>query len=123
MADLTGGADIQEAAESRGLEVKSTEFFQRSGAIPGLGYEQDIQKAAFSLSEAKPFPDNTVKGRKGHYVIWLKTRQEPDAQGFEEKKTQITSSLLTEKRQRTIQEFIDQLRAQSVVTIQEGFLD
>ncbi|MBW1896222.1 MAG: peptidylprolyl isomerase, partial [Deltaproteobacteria bacterium] len=122
LADLTGGADIREAAASRKLEVKSTEFFQRSGAIPGLGYEQDIQKAAFSLSEAKRFPDNTVKGRKGYYVISLKTRQEPDVQEFEEKKTQITSGLLAEKRQRTVQEFIDQLREQSVVTIQDGFL-
>lgn len=122
LADLAGGADIQEAAASRELKVESTDFFLRSGAIPGMGFEQDIQKTAFSLSEAKPFPDWVIKGRQGYYVIWFKARQEPDVQGFEEKRSQISSSLLVEKQQRAVQGLIDQLRGQSEVTIQDGFL-
>jgi peptidyl-prolyl cis-trans isomerase D len=121
--ELKGGATIQEAAESLSLKAESTDFFERSGTIPGIGFEQDIQSTAFSLSEAKPYPDEVIKGRKGYYVIRFKEMKEPDAEGFEEMRSQITSSLLAQKQQRAVEEFIDHLRGNSEIVIQEGFID
>jgi peptidyl-prolyl cis-trans isomerase D len=120
---LRAGSSLQEAASSRKLTTKTTGFFGRSGAIPEIGFERDILEAAFLLSSSKPFPDSVLKGKPGYYVIHLKGRQEADPKEFENKKSEITSNLLRQKRQKTLKELLDWLRGRSQITIEEGFLD
>jgi len=120
---LKGGAEFQKAAASQKLKTKTTGFFKRSGAIPQIGLERDIQEAAFLLSPLKLFPDAVIKGKQGYYVLQFKARQEADPKEFEDKKREITSSLLLQKRQRTIGELLALLREKSEVTVEEGFLD
>ena len=121
--DLKGSADFQAVAAGRKLKPESTDFFGRSGAISGLGFEQEVQHAAFSLSESDPLPDGVIKGRQGYYVIRFKAREEPDPKGFEAKKSEITASLLLQKRQRAMETFLTELRNRSQINVQEGFLD
>ena len=120
---LKGGAEFQKAAASQKLKTKTTGFFKRSGAIPQIGLERDIQEAAFLLSPLKLFPDAVIKGRQGYYVLQFKARQEADPKEFEDKKREITSSLLLQKRQGAIEELLALLREKSEVTVEEGFLD
>lgn len=121
--DLRGGTEFQRAASSRKLKAKCTDFFGRFGAIPGIGSEPDIREASFSLSTSKPFPDGVIKGKQGYYVLQFKARHEVDEKEFEGKKSEITSSLLIQKRQSAIGEFLAQLREKSEITVEEGFLD
>jgi peptidyl-prolyl cis-trans isomerase D len=123
LSALQGGAEFQKAAASRKLEAKSTAFFKRFGAIPEIGLEPDIQKTAFSLSPSRPFPDAVIKSKQGYYVLRFKARQEADPKEFEDKKSEITSSLLQQKRQEAIKELLAQLREKSEITVEEGFLD
>ena len=120
---LKGGAEFQEDVANRKLKANSTGFFKRSGAIPGIGLEREIQDAAFLLSPSRPFPDSVIKGRQGYYVIRFKARQEADLKEFEDQKSRITSSLLRQKRQTAIGELLDRLREKSEITVEEGFLD
>jgi peptidyl-prolyl cis-trans isomerase D len=120
---LKEGASFQEAASSRKLTTETTDFFGRSGAIPEIGFERDILEAAFLLSSSKPFPGSVLMGNQGYYVIHLKGRQEADPKEFENKKSEFTSNLLRQKRQRTLGELLGWLRGKSQITIEEGFLD
>ncbi|MCK4728338.1 MAG: hypothetical protein KAT27_05405, partial [Desulfobacterales bacterium] len=121
--DLQGGAEFQKAAASRKLKANSTTFFKRFGAIPGIGLEPDIQETAFLLSPSRPFPDAVIKGKQGYYVLRFKARQEADPKEFEDKKSEITYSLLLQKRQGAIRELLARLREKSEITIEDGFLD
>ena len=124
LKDLKGGAGFQKAVASQQLKARSTDFFGRFGAIPEIGSEPEIREAAFSLSPSKPFPDAVIKGKQGYYyVLRFKARQEAGPDRLEDKKSQIKSSLLLQKRQGAVGEFLAGLRKKSKVTIQEGFLD
>jgi peptidyl-prolyl cis-trans isomerase D len=121
--DLKGGAEFKQAAESRGVKAETTGFFGRSGAVVGMGMEPKIQDTAFSLSPSRPLPDAVIKGSQGYHVISFKARQPVDPKDFEDKKSQIMSSILMQKRQGAIDEFLALLRERSEISIQEGFLD
>lgn len=123
LGSLKDGAEFQEAVANRKLKTKSTGFFKRSGAIPGIGLEREIQDAAFLLSTSRPFPDGVIKGRQGYYVIRFKARQAADPKEFEDQKSLITSSLLHQKRQTAIGGLLARLREKSEITVEEGFLD
>jgi peptidyl-prolyl cis-trans isomerase D len=123
LKELSDGVSVEDALSARELEPGETDYFKRSGAIPGIGYEPDLQKKAFSLTASKPYSDEVIKGRQGYYVIWLKDRKAADPQGFENKESEITSSLLMQKRRRVMEDFMTLLRENSEITIQEGFLD
>jgi len=120
---LKGGASFGEAASSRKLTPETTDFFGRSGAIPGIGFERDILEAAFLLTPPKPVPDAVIKGKQGYYVIHLKERQQADPKEFEDRKAEIMSGLLLQKRQRAVEELLGWLREKSETTIEKGFLD
>jgi peptidyl-prolyl cis-trans isomerase D len=120
---LKGEPEFQKAAESQKLKVESTGFFKRFGAIPGIGEEPDVREAAFLLSPSRAFPDAVTKGKQGYYVLHFKAQQEADPKEFEDKKPEITSSLLFQKRQRAMNELLTRLRQDSEITVEEGFLD
>jgi peptidyl-prolyl cis-trans isomerase D len=121
--DVKGGVEFQIAAANRELKAETTGFFKRSGAIPGVGAEREIQETAFTLNQSNPFSDTVIKGKQGYYMIQFKARQEADQKEFEAKKSEITTSLMFQKRQRAIGEFLAELRNKSEIVYQEGFLD
>ena len=123
LSSLKGGAEFQKAASDLKFKAKSTVFFKRSGAIPGIGVEREIQNAAFLLSPSKPLPDAVLKGKQGYYVIQFKARQEADPKEFEIKKSEITSVLLHRKRQEASKDLLAQLREKAEITVEDGFLD
>jgi peptidyl-prolyl cis-trans isomerase D len=120
---LTGGIAFQQEAKNRKLNVKTTGLFKRFGSIPGIGPEKEIMDVAFALSPSQPLPGAVIKGRQGYYVIRLKDRMEPDPKQFEAKKSDIESSVLFQKRQERMDEWLSQLRQQGEITIEEGFLE
>ena len=68
-------------------------------------------------------PENVIKGAKGYYVIQLRDRKMPEFEGFNEEKTAITQRLLQQKKARTFNELLAQIRSKSEITIKEGFLE
>jgi peptidyl-prolyl cis-trans isomerase D len=120
---LKNRAEFQAEVKSRKLEAKTTGFFKRFGSIPGIGFEQELLDAAFSLDPSGPLPEAVIKGSKGYYVIRLQDRQEAEVTEFEAKKSDTKSGILSQKRQTAMDEWFAQLRQQSEITIQEGFLE
>ena len=121
LSALKGGTGFQDAAASRKLKAKSTGFFERSGVIPEIGLEQEIQETAYLLSPSRPLPDTVIKGKQGYYVLQFKDRQEADKKEFEDKRPETVSRLLLQKRQKAIGELLAQLRGDSEIIIEEGY--
>ncbi len=117
------GNQFEAEAKNRKLDAKSTGFFKRFGSIPGIGSEREIMDAAFSLSPSKALPESVIKGRQGYYVMRLKEQQEVDPKEFEAKKSEVKSGIISQKRQKLINEWFAQLRQKSEITIVEGFLE
>ena len=101
----------------------ATGYFNRNAAIPEIGYENEISNAAFMLTEEKPLPEKTFNGAKGTYVIRLKNRKLPEAEGFDKEKEQIKETLLARKQSRTFNAWLQQIRDNSDITIKEGVVE
>jgi peptidyl-prolyl cis-trans isomerase D len=123
LAAASEGKDLQREAKALGVEMKSTDPFKRFGSIPGIGFEQELSEAAFSLGPSRPLPEKVIKGKKGYYVIRFKEELAADVAGFEAKKSEIRSGLLVQKRQNLLQDWFDQLRREGDILIEEGFLN
>ena len=122
LAGVKKGAGFKEVGVQYDVTPKSTGLFSRDGSIPQIGFESSISQAAFELSKDKPLPESALKGRQGWYVIQFKNRQIPEDDGFDKEKAAISSRLEDQKRQAVLQSWLADLRARSVVEINEELI-
>ncbi|MBI9086199.1 MAG: SurA N-terminal domain-containing protein [Desulfobacterales bacterium] len=118
-----GDKTLATLAGQMGLPLATTDFFQRSGTIPGVGYEPALSAEAFGLTPEQPRAEKVIKGGKGYFVIELKDRKQPDDDGFEKVREQIVQQLLTQKQSRVYSDLVADLRSRSEIKIEPGFLD
>lgn len=123
LKSLTEGKSIKEVAEAFDTPLNTTGFFKRNDSIPNVGYEPNLTAAAFKLSADKPLPENIIKGQKGVYVIRYRDRKEPISEEFKKKKSNLLDNLLQSKKQRAFDGWLSQVRDNSEITVEEGFLD
>jgi len=121
LASVKEGKPFVEESKKFNLTVADTPFFKRNDSIPEIGYEQQIAGAAFKLTEKKRFPEETLKGSKGIYVIRYKKRKMPDSDGFEKEKAQIIENQLKNKKIKVFNEWLSNLREKSDISIEEEF--
>ncbi len=112
-------------AESRhfNLTPTSTGFFKRSDSIPKIGPEREIAETAFQLTNEKKLADNVIKGAKGYYVIQFNDRKTPEAENFIKEKEDIEKRLIAQKKSKTFDALLTQIRSKSDISIKEGFLE
>ena len=101
----------------------ATGYFNRNASIPEIGYENQISSAAFMLTKENPLPEKTFNGTKGTYVIRLKNRKLPEAEGFDKEQEQIKETLLVRKQSKTFNEWLQQIKEGSEITIKEGIIE
>jgi peptidyl-prolyl cis-trans isomerase D len=118
---LKNGTSLPAAAKQFGQTPKATGFFKRREAIPNVGYEPDISRVAFELSDHKRLPSEVLKGRKGYYVIRFKARQAPAVDAFAKEKTEIVARLLQQKQVKTMDAWLKQMRSRSEIVIEDNF--
>jgi peptidyl-prolyl cis-trans isomerase D len=122
LAALKDGADMATASKEFDLKAQNTGFFKRNDAIPNIGYERSISRAAFELSEPNDLPPEILAGPKGYYVIKFKQRQAPALADFEKEKEEIRNRLLQQKRFKVFQAWLDQRKNSSEIVIEEDLL-
>ena len=105
-----------------GLKLSNSSFFKRNEPIPDIGLEREIIEAAFKLSNKIKWPEKVIKGEKGYYVISFKERKEADPEGFVKEKASIKEGLLRQKRIKTFDEWLTQIRNKSDISIEKDFL-
>lgn len=117
LAEVQKGKSLAEAGSQFGLTPVSTGGFKRSGSIPGIGYDPQISKGAFALKKDKPLADKVYEGNQGWYVIQLKDRTLPDADGFAKEKEAIVSRLIEQKKQGVMQQWLKEVKARGKIEI------
>ena len=121
LAELNNGQPFATVSQKFKVAPKKTGFFKRRDSIPSIGYEAEIAQSAFKLSDTNPLPTEPLKGQKGYYVIRFSKRQEPAADGFEKEKTAIVERLLQQKTVKTMDAWLNRIKGESQISIEEGF--
>jgi len=122
LAEIKNGQPFAAVSQKFKVAPKKTGFFKRNDSIPNIGYEAEIAQSAFKLSEADPLPAEPLKGQKGYYVICFSKRKEPASDGFEKEKVAITERLLQQKAVKTLDAWLNRIKGESQISIEEGFL-
>ena len=112
---LKEGKDWAALAKESGLEIKTSEFISRQDTIPQIGYSQELQEAAFSLSQKKRYADNVFQNDKGVFVIRWEGEQGIDKNKFEEEKKLYRDMLVRQKNQALFKEWIDDLKKRAKI--------
>ena len=121
LAVLKSGKTPDSAGSDTGVVLKSTDYFKRNDQIKDIGWESEISRTAFTLSPAKPLPEDVIKARKGFYVIRFKDRKLPDPEKFDKEKKQLQETLRRQKELKAFNLWLSEARKKSEITIQEGF--
>ncbi len=111
------GESFTQAAAAFHLEPMDTGFFSRTGTIPQIGYEPQIQQDAFELTMEKPLLEKAVKGRRGWYALQLKTRQAPDETAFAKERVSVIKRLTEQKKQAAFDGWLQDLKTKSKIEI------
>jgi peptidyl-prolyl cis-trans isomerase D len=123
LAALKDGVPLQEVGKEFDLKPAVTGFFKRNDAIPNIGYERDLARAAFELSDQNPLPQEVFKGRKGYYVIHFNQRKAPATDEFDKEKAAILERLIQQKRFKTFEAWLEQRKNGSEIVVESDFLN
>lgn len=123
LSALKSGKSMTTESKHFNVTPTTTGFFKRNDSIPNIGFEREVFKAAFQLSSEQKLPEKPIKGTKGYYVFQLKDRKTPDSEELNTEKASIKQKLLQEKKARTFDALLAQIRSNSEITIKEGFLE
>lgn len=123
LAKVKEGASMADAGEPFGVQPRETGYFKRTGSIPEIGYNPQINQVAFDLSEKKPVHDQPVQGQNGGwYVLFLKDRKLPGQEGFEKEKAVIAQRLSDQKKQTAMRQWLADLKASSEIDINQELI-
>ena len=123
LSALKSGNSMSTESRRFNLTPTTTGFFKRNDSIPKIGTEREIAKAAFQLTNEIKLPEKVIKGIKGYYVIKFRDRKMPEFEGFNKEKAVIRQRLLQQKKDRTFDALLAQIRSKSEITIKEEFLE
>jgi peptidyl-prolyl cis-trans isomerase D len=118
---LKDGGTIETAGKKFDLTPKSTGFFKRNDAIPNIGFERDLSRAAFELSDRTSLPQEVFQGGKGFYVIKFKQRKTPSKEEFDKEKANVKEKLLQQKRSEALRAWLEQKKNSSEIIVESGY--
>ena len=121
VAEIKQTGSLTAVADKFNLKPHDSGFFKRTDSIPGIGYEPEIARAAFKLSDSKRIHDDAIKGQKGYFVIRLRERKEPPLDGYEKEASAIKARLMQQKTFKTVEAWLNQIKDESEIVIEEGF--
>ena len=112
---LKEGKPWDELAKEYQLTPKSSDFITRNEPIPDIGYDPQLQEAAFDLSEKKRYPDRVFENEKGVYVIRWEGKEGIDEAKYQEEKEDYRQSLTMAKDQILIRDWLESLRKKAEI--------
>jgi peptidyl-prolyl cis-trans isomerase D len=121
--DLSDGKAFDESAKQRNKEVTNTGFFGRNVEIPGIGSDTTVGDAAFQLADAGDTSEKPIQGMEAVYLLKLVERKTPEAEGFEKERDNIANMLLQQKQRSSMQEWIEDRKSESRITIEKEYLE
>jgi len=110
------------AVAKHGLTVETTGPFTRGEAVPKIGPVLPLKKAAFALTDPGQVGPEPYQGEEGYYVIRLKERQPAPEKEFEDSREEIKKRLEAGKGQLYLQQWLEALKAQAEIEVEEQLL-
>jgi peptidyl-prolyl cis-trans isomerase D len=123
LGDLKNGVAMTLGAEKYNLKVLTSDFFKRDASPGNTGLEKAIIEASFNLSEKQKLHEQVIPGIGGFYVISFNESKKPDQDEFEDKKKAVSNKLLQEKKNKTFEAWLSELRKRSEISIENNFLE
>lgn len=117
LAKLKEGKSWGDLAKENILTSVTTDFFNRTDFIPQIGYDPDLQEAAFSLDENKRYSDRVFKNENGVFVIRWEDQKGIDEKKYQEEKEKYQYSLMQAKHQSIFGAWLENLRKNAEVEI------
>ena len=119
-AQIDSGADFEGLAKSRSTDNTAARggdigYFQKGQLIP------EFEEQAFKLKKGEISP--VFKSQFGYHILKLTDRVEPSLKDFKVVKAPLERQLLNEKRSRVFKAFIEKLRGNAKVVIDQKVLD
>ncbi len=96
--------------------------YSPKGDIPKIGTAPEIMEAAFNLSVAAPVAKTAFKVGDRWYVVKLKERIEMNKEEFAKQKEQIKQSLLPQKQQDVLAQWMKDLKSKTKIEINPSVL-
>ncbi|HZD41137.1 MAG TPA: SurA N-terminal domain-containing protein [Terriglobales bacterium] len=116
--------DISKLALPAGVKLEETGSFVRSAPqIPKVGEVNGLPAGGLALSAQKPIPDKVFTHNDEAILFAFKDSQEPDMKGFQKEKENLMKQALAESRQRVLERFKDELKANANIEIHAGALE
>jgi peptidyl-prolyl cis-trans isomerase C len=114
------GADFETLARSRSTDNTATHggdigYFQKGQLIP------EFEEQAFKLKKGEISP--VFKSQFGYHILKLTDRVEPALKDFKIVKIQLERRLLNEKRSRLLKAFLEKIKGNAKVEIDEKVLE
>ena len=119
-AALDGGADFEEMARQKSLDATAIRggdlgFFQKGQFVP------EFEEAVFAMKKGEV--SGPVKSPFGYHLIKLNDRMEPRLRELKAVRNIIEERLFREKRSKTFMEFVDMLKGNAKIDIDEKALE
>ena len=114
-AQLKSASNFQAAAKAAGLEAVRTEPIARDGIIPNIGRSPEIEAVAFS--SAVGAVSNAVATAQGAAIVRVDSRQDVTAADYAMAKDKFRLEVLSERRARFYQAYMEKARAKMKIEI------
>ena len=101
--------DFKTIVEKLGFEVEQTPLFNRGQYLPVIGLSNEFQEEAFRLNADRKISD-VVQTAKGFCILHFDQKEPVNEEQFEKDKTTFASTLMNEKMNSILTDFISQLR-------------
>ena len=122
-ASIDKGESFEKTADEYNKTIKTTGYFSRRGIVPEIGWNPDVQKAAFDLKIGEVSPLISPKGAdsEANYIIRVKEKKEPEIPPLEELKEPIEARVKQDKAHRMAKESMEKYKEAIMEKIEAGF--
>jgi hypothetical protein len=118
LKQIKGPADFASVAAANKLQVKTADPFTRvTNEVPGIGQFPEVADAASVQTAVPGVIDNVLEHGGDAYVFEVTMRTNPTDQEWKSDQKSFTQEFLSRRRALAWQHFLDQLREQAKVTI------
>ena len=116
---LQHGETLAKIAAEKKLTVQDSGFFTRPQGFPGQPQAKSLTSAAFSLTDAGPYPPEPISQGGENVILAFKERRQPNPEQFAQAKEEMQKSLLDLKRQIVFSQWLAEERQRSKIEVYE----
>ncbi|MBW3660363.1 MAG: peptidyl-prolyl cis-trans isomerase [Gemmatimonadetes bacterium] len=120
ITDVVRQRGLEGAAERYGLEVRTTDWFNRTNNIPGVGSGTPVAGAAFGLAEGQTA--GPIETERGLYFLRVLEKDPVDPQAYEQAKPELMAQIRREKMQRMFTTWFEGLKERAEVVDNRALL-